>query len=398
MGVLFRVLMKVGSCVIFVGLLFVVSVYGSFNTYQTCSSCAVLWNEYYNPPGQKCMDASPLVQSPSQHHSYVINGTSTLYFNICGGTNICNGGLACLINSGEQDPVIFAYPNSEPDYDYYYNSYYQNSYMHLHYNMYDVGRYSSVTFQVSCNETTPFAVSSVDLSSDEDDEYLMVYIESSEVCNQTKPENYSPPHDFSSLSGYIYLAGEIPMFVMSEASSVKSTFEGQFFYSEIYNSFKLNGTLYSPNGKSSEASFLFDGTNEGPPIMVSYVTLPGRSSPQCILLPNTFDDDDNEVDWFSNQKNPYSLGEREYTSIHYQKGTSFNVTAYSHGSTYDPYLTLMQRTSDGFPLFVGGNVIAPFLASNEYPSFISELDWTSFSTAGISKNTFTLPSSWHCQQ
>lgn len=229
---------------------------------------------------------------------------------------------------------------------------------------------------------------------------MSITLTSSKVCGQKTQATYSMPQALPNLSADIFLSGAIPMFVMDAAASEQSTFVGKIYYSQQYNSMKLNGTLTGSSGKNSSfVSFLFDGSagEENPAVMVSYVTLPGKSSPQCVLLPNTFDDDDSDLDWYDEEKNPYYLGSREYTSIYFQKGTTLDVSSWSHSYSSDPYTTLMQTTS-GFPVFVGGNLLAPFISEYEFPTFISELDWTDASTAAIPQSTFALPAYWGCQQ
>merc|ERR1712000_325875 len=128
-----------------------------------------------------------------------------------------------------------------------------------------------------------------------------IYAYSSAACQQSSiaPNNYIYPKNFTNLSGNVYLAGQIPMFVMDKASTPKSTFEGNFYYSQTYNSMRINGTLSANDGSgtTSEVAFLFDGSNNNnnPAIMVSYANLPNSNSKQCILLPNTFDDDDSDL-------------------------------------------------------------------------------------------------------
>ena len=376
---------SIAALVLFIGLAC------ALNHYTQCSTCATSYNTWYWDP-YYCANLNSLTVPESNYYSIAYNSTTTIYYNFCGPLSICNGGVACTVTNG-QDPVIFAYPNSDTNIYVYYNEFQANYY---HYTGID---YYSFYINVECSSSS-YSVSSYSLY----DTDLDIYAYSSAACQQSSiaPNNYIYPKNFTNLSGNVYLAGQIPMFVMDKASTPKSTFEGNFYYSQTYNSMRINGTLSANDGSgtTSEVAFLFDGSNNNnnPAIMVSYVNLPNSNSKQCILLPNTFDDDDSDLQWFAPQKNRYFYGYDTYSSIYFNKGTTFNVTTYGYNLNYAPYTTLMQRTSDGLPVFVGGSNFAPMVNSYDNPNYISEFDWSTMSTQSLSSSLFSIPSSWGCQE
>ena len=373
-----------------VALLFFVTFAFAVNPYMQCSTCGKSANNWYS--SSSCANAGTLTKGESDFYTLVINSTTTVYYNYCGPISICNGGVACAITSGEE-PVIFAYPNSE-------------TYIYTYYNQFQIQYYLSTgtrsyyfSISLTCSTSSSYQVTSYDLYSSS----LYIYASSNEICGQASPTYYVYPRNFTQLSGNIYLSGQIPMFVMDKSSTPSSTFNGDFFFSQTYNSLRINGTLRANDGSgdTSQVAFIFDGQtakNGNPATMVSYVTLPNTSNRQCILLPNTFDDDDSEMDWFQPEKNNYYYGDKSYTSIYFNKGTTFNVTAYSRNLGDSPYTTLLQRTSDGYPVFLGGSLLAPMVGPYDNPTFISELNWSTMSTSSFPSSVFDLPTSWGCQQ
>jgi len=367
------------------------------NTYQSCSTCGSPYYNYWESPN--CVDASTLTKPSNDYYSYPFNSTAIFYFNFCAGIDICNGAMACVKPTGSNTPIIYVHADDNP---YYYDNYYWSNgqnreSINMQWSNYNGPESHYVSYRVYCDPSTQFQVTSAYL--DDDDAELTIY--SSQICNQTTAPTYVAPKNFANLSGNIFLAGLIPMFSMDKASGENSNFEGRFYYSQQYNSMKINGTLTSNSGVSSKVAYLFSGTqgDDNPAVMLSYVTLPSKSSPQCVLLPNTFDDDDSDVNIFSPSKNRYYLGTRDYTSIYFQKGSVFPVNTYSHASSgSDPYLTLYTRQSDGMPYFIGGNLLAPFIGDYEFPTFISEFDVNTVSTATLPKSTFDIPPVWECQQ
>ena len=372
-----------------VALLFFVTFAFAVNPYMQCSTCGKSANNWNS--SSSCANAGALTKRESEYYSIVtVNSPTVVYYNFCGPLSICNGGIACTIKNGE-DPVIFAYPNSAT---YIYSN---SNQLRLQYYRWTGEQSYHFSINITCVPSVPFALPTYNLKHTS----LKIYIESSAICNQVSPSYYSYPKNFTQLSGNIYISGKIPMFVMDKSSTPTSTFEGDFFFSQTYNSLRINGTLSANDGSgdTSQVAFIFDGQsvkNGNPATMVSYVTLPNASNRRCILLPNTFDDSD--MDWFQPEKNEYYYGEKSYTSIYFNKGTTFNVTAYSKNLGDSPYTTLLQRTSDGYPVVLGGFLLAPMIGPYENPKFISELNWSTMSTSSFPSSVFDPPTSWGCKQ
>ena len=373
------------ALVFFIGLSYAV------NHYTQCSNCA---SSNFTITPSYCANVNSLTVPAKSSYAIPHNSSTTIFFNFCGPVDSCNGGVACTASTdNENEPFIYAYPNSNTEIYTNYNEF------QVEYRLFTGSDYYYFYLNVQCS-SEDYQLSSYSLSDTE----ISIYVNSNTACNEYDNYEYNIDYVFpkilSSLSGNVYLAGQIPMFVMDKASTPKSTFEGNFYYSQTYNSMRINGTLSANDGSgtTSEVAFLFDGANNNnPPIMVSYVNLPNSNSKQCILLPNTFDDDDSDLEWFSPTKNLYFYGYDTYSSIYFNKGTTFNVTTYGHNVNYAPYTTLMQRTSDGLPVFVGGPLFAPMVNPDDNPNFISEFDWSTMSTQSLSSSLFSIPSSWGCQ-
>lgn len=391
--------MKVSLLVCFVfGLFFSTC---AANLYQACTTCGVESNDWYWWSPNYCGDAGSLQVPPSQYYSYQYNGSASFYFNFCGGLDICNGGLACLVNQGNPDPIIFVYQNSDP---YYYS--YSNDEIQISYSRYSPSGSYYFNIQATCSSTV-FNIYSASFDFDEEDNYYSAYldIESTSLCNSVMPSTYVSPEVYNNLSGEIYMQGTIPMFSMDSVAlaSDDTTFTGNFYYSYQYNSVKINGTLSNSNGESDYVQYIYKGNvgNGNPPLIVSQVHLPGSNNAQCVLIPNRFyyDDDEDEgqeANWFSSGKNPYYSLQRNYTSVYFSPGTEFVVNTWVKQISYEPAVTLMERVSDNMPVFVGLPLV-PFKADYVYQSFISELNWSALSTKVIPESMFDVPSSWGCE-
>jgi len=368
------------------------------NLYTTCSTNGVRtsentgnywwWGGWYS--SSYGGDAGSLNLPSNEHYAVPLDSTNTtkFYFNICGSTDICNGALACVI--GESGiPDIFAYPNSEP---YFYGNY-ESIEMQYYLNLASDSKYFYLS--IGCG-SSPFEI---DYFYYYDDDEMQIDASSSFLCSNPVL-TYEAPQAYTSLSGPIYMYGQLNMFTMDSISinsdGGKTEFIGNFYFSSTYKSFKINGTLSDNNGNSHDVSYVYNGNQpfENPALMTSEVYLPNSNVQSCVILPNSFDDDYDEVaDWFSTGANPYMDNQRNYTSIYFQKGTSFTVDTWSFNKQYDQvFVNLMQRTSDNLPVSIGSLLLCPFVDTYSPSTFVSEIDWTNLDMSTLPESTFTTPS------
>jgi len=237
--------------------------------------------------------------------------------------------------------------------------------------------------------------------------YTQIELNSNVVCSETIVPQYVAPVDHDYLTAPIYLSGELAMFLMSKVAyeQTETQFVGTLYYSYPSMSYLINGTLSNSDGETDFVTFIFQGSSDSPPKLFSYVTPPGKSSHACIIVANGFDYFDGGYyenatytsGWFSSEFNTVYTVPKEYTSIYFNKGSSFTVDTWSIGFQSSPWNTLMQRSDNGLPVYLSAYVLAPF-STDVYdgPAFVSELDWTNISFNSLPADTFSLPLSWGC--
>jgi len=320
-----------------------------------------------------------------QEYSYNFNDTTTLYFNLCSGTDACNGQIACLVDENGRPTTYFGYTR---------NPYYYSSYRTMSMSYYSPTGLcqKDISFQFQCDTTVTSGVKVYYATYDNCD--LSVQMYTSLVCNTLPRLTYQRPFAYSSLSGMIYMSGKISMFLLDEVSQADDSTEfiGWFYYSATFNSLKINGTLSNSLGQQSQVGYLNQGFEyfDNPPRVFSWVTLPGQSQHDCVLQAASSYDN---LNWFSTSENQAFGGSRTYESIYFQKGQSFPVNIWSYTS-YDVMTTVIQRVDNHLPVYISGDLLAPYV--NDGNLFVSELDWDALSTTNLPKSTFDVPAAWNC--
>ena len=153
---------------------------------------------------------------------------------------------------------------------------------------------------------------------------------------------------------------------------------------------KINGTMFNKVGLQSEVAFLVPLLPKGARL-VSFVQPKAGSPHSCVIMPT--DDDFQDLDWFGPDVNENQVISRNYTSIHFNRPSTFVVQQWDSS---DPFISLMIEPQSQMPVFLASRLLAPFRSIQHHQPFISELNWKTASNLAIDPSTFAIPPAWRC--
>jgi len=376
------------SCICLL-LLFATVVYGQ-NLYQTCTNIYASSNSsYYNNFNFDLGNAS---MPHDQAYTTTLRSGATVHLNVCAGTSLCNGAIACIAQNGIVLP--YAIPSYAGSYYAYYSS------VDIVQMYFDTGGDQYLTMNITCDRTTSppyyFRILNATLQGNE----LYINASSLYACAtyETLPP-YVPPTYYTSFSAPIFMKGRIPFFLQDVLTSLNTEFVGNFYYSTQYG-VVMNGTLTNKNTGASHfvAFYYVKEMSFNPPTLYNYVLHQGANTSGCYNLGNP--SSSYAADIFSVNNNFFQTVVREYTPIYFNKGSgaSFPVKTYStsYYNTYETVVSLMQRL-DGVPVFIGAPSLSPWAEWDDVGSYVSELNWLSINSTTLGANTFQPPASYGCQ-
>ena len=354
------------------------------NLYQTCTN--QLDAEYFSYSAYFDFDLGNASLPHDQAYTTTLRSGATVHFNICAGTSLCDGSMACIVQNG----IVLSY--ASPAYAGYYNAAYAPTVDNVQLYFDSTGD-QDFFLNVTCDYELPPPYYFRILNASLDGGQLIVNASSIYACAISDNLVYFPPTYYNSFSAPIYMQGRIPFFLQDVLTSLTSEFIGTLYYSNEYG-VVINGTMTNTtSGESHFVAFYYVVKLPfNPPTLFNYVLHEGSSASACYNLGNT---NYYAQDIFSASYNSFISVDRVYTSIYFEKGTSFDVTSYTSTSSQN-VITILQRVSDGLPVFLGVPLISPWADFREVGAFVSELDWNNIQSSPLSPDTFVPPPSLAC--
>ena len=360
-------------------LLVLTCVYAQSNSRNLYQACTDGGSSYYLSYDTSFNDYGAATLPSDQYYSFTNSSSGeTVYFNLCAGTNICGGAMACVKDKFDV-AITYVYP------------FYASQTICCG-NIVWYGPEMFLSIVISCGEP------GMTVNSFVADEYgLQIFVSSSVGCiSSSAIQPYVDPVDYSSFTAPIYLKGRIAYFLQDYLGGYfESEFVGMFYYSGSYG-LTINGTL-SYEGESHFVSFIYQKQIPlNPPRAVSYIQS-SATAPMACRIQGIDDNTDYEFadDIFSYYSNQWMTLQRNYTSVYFNPGETFPVNVYTP-NRYQLQASLMTRVSDSKVVFLGYDLISPWFLYNGVGQYISEIDWNNIDSSPLGKNSFTPPSSWNC--